>query len=1185
VLLGNGDGTFQQPQRFAVGHGPKSVAVADVNGDGKPDIVTANASDNAVSVLLGNGDGTFQQPQTFAVGSGPDSVAVADVNGDGKPDLVVANQLDNTVSVLLGNGDGSFQLPQSFAVGHGPNSVAVADVNGDGKPDIVTANASDNAVSVLLGNGNGTFTPASLTAVSLRNTPYLADLTGNGLPSTVVLNIRGDILFRQGLPGNDNVFAPPVPLNLGRPARDLTVLQTANGLAIATADASFDPALSGANHFVYTISLYTLAPNGEAHRSTAFSTTLLPTRIAAADLTGNGLDDLVVANSVDSSIQIAFQQPNGTFSAPLTRSTGEAPSDLALVDLSGDGRPDIVVSNQASGDVSVFPNDSDRTFSQSYRFRAGTGPYGLDTTAASPVITTLQQSVSLAAGNFTGSGRNDVVVVNRGSDSFSVLANDGSGGFANPQPALTTSTSDGFLINAQPGPIVAGDFHGPGQPLDLAIPMKDRQQVWIYTGNGDGTFSHTFSIPAGAQPTGLNLVRNPQTGVLDLLVGNPFGDVLHLQGKGDGTFQVAGNRVPLAVQNLGNGQPDVLLANQRSDRITIQAPQSGSPQFTPVVTLADGSHSTLAPGAVQWAKLDKGSPFYDAMVVASGGNEVLVYRGTGFDAAGNPTFAAPVSYPVGTNPVAVTIQDISGDGIPDMLVVNQGSNDITTLFGSYDANGNWVATPGPRLNAGGAGPVAVMVLNPTTPNGNPSLLVTNAQSNTMTVLPGVGQGFFNDQNPQTISLPGTPMGAPISLPSGVGVLASADGQLFTFNPDNLGAGFAVAFAAPAGQNIAAAAPVPDGSLVVALSGGGVEQLAFDPALGNFNIEESLAPLNGVPSEPDALEVLQGASRLEALVTSAGSDQIFVFGLPEAVSQAALVALPPPVLGAPVVSATTPTGAVAGRPEAFLPVVTLLTGNLAPGESSPGPAAAAEEASVAVGATNRFVTDLLSPTDPTQGDEEGEAPGPDQPPQKESGLGPDVEEGLKKLDLKEPAPPAEPPGAASRRHLIEESGADDPFVTALAELLSEFGPWTAAGSGVGSKSTALVLHLFPTTTDTQTVSLAWPEEGDLVQWEWLPSHKAEQQAFSVAGREDVPPPNAAYPIAVAQPPDTSSAEVGSEWMPSTERPPLWCYEAFLAMLSSGGLALWRELTRTDQPADPLPRRRQTLVCSPRNRGAD
>src|SRR5205823_3172514 len=115
----------------------------------------------------------------------------------------------------------------------------------------------------------------------------------------------------------------------------------------------------------------------------------------------------------------------------------DAPSDLALVDVNGDGLLDIVVSNQASGDVSVFLNDPKHTFATSTQFRASTGRYGLDPSGVA--VRSQEQSVSLAAGNFLGNGRNDLVVVNRGSDSFTVLPNDG-GGFLDPSRALPTSS-------------------------------------------------------------------------------------------------------------------------------------------------------------------------------------------------------------------------------------------------------------------------------------------------------------------------------------------------------------------------------------------------------------------------------------------------------------------------------------------------------------------------------------------------------------------------------------------------------------------------------------------------------------------------------------------------------------------------------------------------------------------------
>src|SRR5262249_9899584 len=166
-------------------------------------------------------------------------------------------------------------------------------------------------------------------------------------------------------------------------ARDLTVLHTANGWAVATADAIPNLNVLATQHrFVYTVSLYTYGPDGRFSRTTAFPTALPPTRIAAADLTGDGLDDIVVANSLDNRIQVAFQQPDKTFTAPVTLPTGEAPSDISLVDVNGDGLPDIVVSNQASGDVSVFLNDPSHSFVARYRFRAGTGLYALDTSGA-----------------------------------------------------------------------------------------------------------------------------------------------------------------------------------------------------------------------------------------------------------------------------------------------------------------------------------------------------------------------------------------------------------------------------------------------------------------------------------------------------------------------------------------------------------------------------------------------------------------------------------------------------------------------------------------------------------------------------------------------------------------------------------------------------------------------------------
>ena len=136
---------FPSAERFAAGDNPESIAIADLDGDGAADLVTANSRSNDVGVLLGNGDGTFQaaQPQPVARGGNdPRSVAIADLDGDGAADLVTANSASDDVSVLLGNGDGTFQAAQAFAAGDAPLSVAIADLDGDGAADLVTANSS-----------------------------------------------------------------------------------------------------------------------------------------------------------------------------------------------------------------------------------------------------------------------------------------------------------------------------------------------------------------------------------------------------------------------------------------------------------------------------------------------------------------------------------------------------------------------------------------------------------------------------------------------------------------------------------------------------------------------------------------------------------------------------------------------------------------------------------------------------------------------------------------------------------------------------------------------------------------------------------------------------------------------------------------------------------------------------------
>jgi len=307
VLLGIGNGTFLPKQDFATS-GSHSSPVADVNGDGKPDLVGIHYNFGNARVLLGVGDGTFlPQPEFFATDGGAASVKLVDVNGDGKPDLVSANYFTSNVSVLLGIGNGTFQAKRDFATGSGFRStrwVEVADVNRDGIPDLITANYDVNTASVLLGVGDGTFLPKQDFAV------------GSGARSVEVADVNGD----------------------GKP--DLVT----------------------ANRYGNTASVLLGIGNGTFQAKQDFATGTSPWSVAVADMNGDGIQDLLTANRDDNTVSVLLGIGNGTFLPKQDFAAGSVTRSVAVADLNGDGKLDFVTANQSASTASVLLGNGNGNF-------------------------------------------------------------------------------------------------------------------------------------------------------------------------------------------------------------------------------------------------------------------------------------------------------------------------------------------------------------------------------------------------------------------------------------------------------------------------------------------------------------------------------------------------------------------------------------------------------------------------------------------------------------------------------------------------------------------------------------------------------------------------------------------------------------------------------------------------------
>jgi hypothetical protein len=309
ILLGNGRSGFTPAPGSPIKIAAHLIVVGDVNNDRNLDLALTHHDSFGVEVLLGAADGRFApapgSPFIAHQGTNPHNhgLALSDFNSDGNLDVTTSNQDDNSVSVLLGNGRGNFTpaAGSPFAVGRAPYPHAIGDVNRDGNLDIVTPNVGSNNVTVLLGDGRGGFKAAANSPYAVASRPYyiaIGDISGDGNPD--LITTHDDI----------NLIS--------------TLLGDGHGVFAAAPDSPFDV---GRRAF----------------------------KLIAADVTGDARMELVIGTEASDSVAVLLGNERGGYT-PADGSPYRAGRNprVAISDVNGDGKVDIVTANNGSGDISVL---------------------------------------------------------------------------------------------------------------------------------------------------------------------------------------------------------------------------------------------------------------------------------------------------------------------------------------------------------------------------------------------------------------------------------------------------------------------------------------------------------------------------------------------------------------------------------------------------------------------------------------------------------------------------------------------------------------------------------------------------------------------------------------------------------------------------------------------------------------
>ena len=804
--LGTGiNAGFYRPKvDFGTGVLPYFAVLNDLDGDGRPDMVVANAAANTISILVNVsinslGATSFASKIDIPVGNDPRAIAIGDVDGSALPEIVVANAGSSSLTVLRNSSRpgnitaASFDLRVDFPTGSHPFSVAINDIDLDGRPELVSANLSAGTVSVLHNTGvNGTIYPTSFAsrtdyaAGTFPRSLVVNDLDGDGRPDIAVVNEQSNtisLLRNTAVTGtidqNSFVLAPGNSLATGNNPNCI-IASDIDG------DGRADLVVSnfGSNSisvFRYLGSLGVLTTGSFAPRKD-FATAAQPFFVAAGDADGDGKPDLVTANASSNSLSVLrntsalFNITEFSLAPKVDFPVGNYPVSVAIGDLDGNGIPELIAANAGSNSVSVLainlPQPPVIT-----SFSPASGPVGttvtitgtgFNTTPANNVVyfgavkavVSASSATSLTVAVPAGATYQPLSVLNTASGLTAFASKPFNPTFTNPfgtgipadyfKPRVDFSTGNNAFLYG----VAFGDLDGDGKPDMIGVNRIAQTISVLRNTSATGTitassFAAPLVISTPNYPESVVLTDIDGDGKLDIVAANPgnysFSVLRNMASPGALTAASFAARVDfstsvyissLATGDLdGDGKPDVIVSNLYSGTVSVLRNISAlgavnAASFMGKIDFAAGNY----PRALAISDVDgDGKP--DIVVANERSNNVSVLRNTAAFANINAaSFAARTDFPVGTNPPSIAVGDVDGDGKPDIVAANYGSNTVSVLRNTSTSGIVNAASFAAKADfATGINPFSV-VIGDVDGDGKPDLVTANSNANTISVL-------------------------------------------------------------------------------------------------------------------------------------------------------------------------------------------------------------------------------------------------------------------------------------------------------------------------------------------------------------------------------------------------------------------------------------------------------------------